>query len=133
MDSCNYSVKKNNPAWKNEWFKLVLQKKPLWLKKKNDRSLLFKKKKLYSPFLWMGFNCFKAKEPTRRQLLFTIQFLGVCGTQLINLARTTGWIQFRTIQIWTQGPWIGLSSIKMKHYFKEWTTASGNLKKIYCL
>ena len=26
-----------------------------------------------------------------------------------------------------------LSSNKMTHYFEEWTTASGILKKIYCL
>ena len=29
-----------------------------------------KKKKLYGPFLWMGFNCFKATATSRRQFTF---------------------------------------------------------------
>ena len=31
------------------------------------------------------------------------------------------------------GPSLLLSSNKMTHYFKEWTTSSGVLKKVYCL
>ena len=34
-------------------------------KKKN-----FKKKKLYGPFLWMRFNCLKARATSRRQFTF---------------------------------------------------------------
>ena len=34
------------------------------------------------PFLWIGFNCLKAKEPLKGDdLLFTIQFPEVPGTQ----------------------------------------------------
>ena len=29
-----------------------------------------KKKKLYGPFLWMGFNCLKARATSRRQFTF---------------------------------------------------------------
>ena len=29
----------------------------------------FKKKKLYGPFLWMGFNCLKARATSRRQFM----------------------------------------------------------------
>ena len=49
------------------------------------------KKQPYDPFLWMGFNCLKATEPLRGDsLLFTIQFPGVSGTQLIELGRMKG-------------------------------------------
>ena len=45
-------------------------------------------KKLYGPFLWLGFNCLKATDTLRGDyLLFNIQFSGVSGTQLINLRR----------------------------------------------
>ena len=46
------------------------------------------KKKLSGPFIWMGFNCLKATEPLRGDSwLFTIQFPGVRGIQLIDLGR----------------------------------------------
>ena len=39
----------------------------------------------------MGFNCLKTTEPLRGDsLLFTIQFPGVPGTHLIDLARMKG-------------------------------------------
>ena len=45
-------------------------------------------KKLYGPFLWLGFNCLKATDTLRGDyLLFNIQFSEVPGTQLINLRR----------------------------------------------
>ena len=48
-------------------------------------------KNFTAPFLWMGFNCLKATEPLRGDsLLFTIQFSGVPGTQLIDLGRMKG-------------------------------------------
>ena len=41
---------------------------------------------LDDPFLWMGFNCFKAKEPLQgASLLFTTQFPEIPGTHLIHL------------------------------------------------
>ena len=50
-----------------------------------------KKKKLYGPLLWMGFNFLKAVEPLRGcSILLTIQFPGVPGTQLINLRKMKG-------------------------------------------
>ena len=43
---------------------------------------------LVKKFLWMGFNCLKATEPLRGDiLLFTIQFPGVPDTQIIDLRR----------------------------------------------
>ena len=49
-----------------------LRTKILVLEKPNNS-----KKKLYSPFLWMGFNCLKATATLRRQFTFyhSIQFL----------------------------------------------------------
>ena len=45
-------------------------------------------KKLYGPFLWMGFNCLKATEPLRGvALLFTTKFPEIPGTHLIDLGR----------------------------------------------
>ena len=32
--------------------------------------IFFLKKKLYGPFLWMGFNCLKARATSRRQFTF---------------------------------------------------------------
>ena len=41
--------------------------------------------------LWMGFNCFEATEPLRRDnLLFTSKSLGVNGTRLSYLRRMKG-------------------------------------------
>ena len=43
--------------------------------------ILFLKKNLYGPFLWMGFNCLKAIEPLRGgSLLFTTKFPEIPGT-----------------------------------------------------
>ena len=45
-------------------------------------------RKLYGPFLWMGFNYLKATEPLRGgSLLFTTKFQEILGTHLINLRR----------------------------------------------
>ena len=45
-------------------------------------------KKLYDPFLWMGFNCLKATESLRGgSLPFTIKFPEIPGTHLIDLGR----------------------------------------------
>ena len=50
-----------------------------------------KKKKLYAPFLWIGFNCLKATEPLRGdRLLFNVQFPGILGIQLSNLRMMKG-------------------------------------------
>ena len=44
------------------------------------------KKRLFGPFLWMGFNCLKATELLRgNSLLVTIQFAGDPGTQMMYL------------------------------------------------
>ena len=46
------------------------------------------KKKLYSSFLWVGFNCLKAAEPLRGDsLLFTSKSPGGPGTHLIDIGR----------------------------------------------
>ena len=50
-----------------------------------------KKKKLYGPFLWMGFNCLKAAEALPGGgLLFTTKFPEIPGTHFINLGRMKG-------------------------------------------
>ena len=38
-------------------------------------------KKLYGPFLWMGFNCLKAWATSRGSLLFTTKFPEIPGTE----------------------------------------------------
>ena len=44
-------------------------------------------KKLYGPFLWMGFNCLKAGATLRRQFAFTTKFPEIPGTHFIDLER----------------------------------------------
>ena len=57
------------------------------------------KKKLYGPFLWMGFNCLKARATSRRQFTFY---------HFIDLRRMEGWVNLGGTQwFWTQDPWIG--------------------------
>ena len=49
------------------------------------------KNKLYSPFLWMGFNYLTATEPLQGvSLLFSTYVPGVPRTHLINLKGMTG-------------------------------------------
>ena len=43
------------------------------------------KKKLYGPFLWMGFNCLKARATSRRQFTFYHKFPEAPGTHFIDL------------------------------------------------
>ena len=64
-------------------------------KKQQDDSMLFSKrrpkKKLYDPFLWMGFNCLKATTPLQGgSLLFTTKFPEISGTHLIDLGKMKG-------------------------------------------
>ena len=65
-------------------------------------------KKLYDPFLRMGFNCLKAVEPLRGgSLLRTTKFLEVLSTHLIDLGRLKGWVDLGATQwFWTRDPWI---------------------------
>ena len=54
-------------------------------------STIKKKKKLYGPFLWMGFNCLKAVESLRgSSLLFTANSPEIPGTHIIDLGRMKG-------------------------------------------
>ena len=51
-------------------------------------------KKPHGPFLWMGFNCLKVKEPLwGDSLLFTIKFPENHGTHFIDLGRKKGWVK----------------------------------------
>ena len=61
------------------------------------------KKKLYGPFLWMGFNCLKDTEPLwRKSLLFTTKSPGVLATHLIDLGRMKSWVDLKATQrFWT--------------------------------
>ena len=63
----------------------------LYIASHTKPSLLCKvlnKRKLYRPFLWMGFNCLKATQPLQGgSLLFTTKFPEIPGTHLIDLGR----------------------------------------------
>ena len=50
----------------------ILQRQHSWKSQKQNKVLTRKKnlKKLYGPFLWMGFNCLKARATSRRQFAF---------------------------------------------------------------
>ena len=59
-------------------------------------------KKLYGPFLWMGFNCLKAAEPLRwGSLLFTTKFPEIPGNHLIDLGRIKDWVYLGAFDIRT--------------------------------
>ena len=49
-----------------------------------------KKKKLYGPFLWMGFNCLRLQPLRGGSLLFTTKFPEIPGTHFIGLPRMKG-------------------------------------------
>ena len=54
-----------------------------------------------TPFLWMGFNCLKAKVTLRRQ-----KFPEILGTHFIDLGRMKGWVKLGATQwFWTRGFW----------------------------
>ena len=46
--------------------------------------MYIKKATLCCPFLWMGFNCLKARATSRRQLTFTNKFPEILGTHLLT-------------------------------------------------
>ena len=48
------------------------------------------KKKLYCPFLWMDFNCLKARATLRRQFTFSTRLLEIPGTHSVDLGRMKG-------------------------------------------
>ena len=51
-------------------------------------EILANKRKLYGPFLWMGFNCLKVTVPLQGDcLLFTTKSPEVPGTHLIDCGR----------------------------------------------
>ena len=55
------------------------------------QAVASQKKKLYSPFLWMGFNCLNAtKPPGGDSLLFANKSPEISGTPLINLNEMKG-------------------------------------------
>ena len=61
----------------------------LCLNKRFAQLCFNNKKKLYGPFLWMGFNCLKATGPLRGDSLLT-RSPGVRGSHLIDLTRMKG-------------------------------------------
>ena len=63
---------------------------------------------IYSPFLWMGFNCFKARERLWwGSLFFTTTSPEFPGTHFINLRRMKGWVDLGATQwFWTWDSWI---------------------------
>ena len=87
---------------------------PHFVSNKNDYlkqltcKVLSISKKVYDPFLWMGFNCLKATEPLRGDsLLFITKFPKCYGTNFLDLERMTGWADLCATQwFWTWDPWI---------------------------
>ena len=60
-----------------------------WLSNRYFKTL----KKLYDPFLWMRFNCFKATQALwGDSLLFNFKTTTVPSTHLIDLRRIIGWV-----------------------------------------
>ena len=56
------------------------------------------KKEFYGLFLWMGFNCLKARATSRRQATFYTKFPEVPGTHFIDLGRMKGWLNLGATQ-----------------------------------
>ena len=56
------------------------------------------RKKLYCPFLWMGFNCLRLEPLPGGSLLFTTNFSEILGTHFIDLERMKGWVNSGTTQ-----------------------------------
>ena len=56
-----------------------------------------------------NFNCLKAKEPLRANiLLFTNWYPGDPGTHFIDLGRMKGWVDLgATLPFWTRNLWFG--------------------------
>ena len=70
-----------------------------WLLHDLEINLKIHKKKLYGPFLWMGFNCRKATEPLQRDsLLFNNKPPKIPGTHLSDLRRMKGWLSLGATQ-----------------------------------
>ena len=68
----------------------------------NNKKKTFKKK-LCSPFLWMGFNCLKATATLRRQFTVTVYFLhyfGLFSCQNIQFLSIENWFQQRCYPYW---------------------------------
>ena len=83
------------------------------------KSVVKKKKKIYGPFLWMGFNCLKATDESPRgdSLLFTTHYPGVPGGHLIDLGRMKGWIDLGATQwFWACDPLC--ITFNGSHFFK---------------
>ena len=83
----------------------------VWVKFLHDLTFFKKKKKkkLYGPFLWMGFSCLKASESLQGDsLLFTTRSPSVPSTNLMDPGRMKQWVDLGASQWFsTQEPWIG--------------------------
>lgn len=56
-------------------------------------------KKIYGPFLWMGFNCLKVTEPLLEDcLVFTTKSPGISRTHFIELRRIKRWVNLGATQ-----------------------------------
>ena len=69
----------------------------------------------YGYFLWIGFNCHKARDPLREgSLLFTTTFPEISGTHFINFRRTKGLVDLGATQwFWRRDSWIGSPAPKI--------------------
>ena len=76
---------------------------------------MFKLKKLYGPFLWMGFNCLKAIEPLRGgSLLFPSKF------PESQLRRMKGWVNLGVTQwFWIRNPKMVIKRMKNSLGFQK--------------
>ena len=79
---------------------------------------LFFLKKLYGHFLWMGFNCLKAKEPLRGgALLLTTKLPSIFTTKLLN-----SHILIANSDVMFSAIWYHLYNLKHIYTFKTWKT-----------
>ena len=92
--------------------------------------LFIKKKRLYGPFSWMGFNCLKARMRTTLEgsLLFNIKFPEIAGTHFLSTS------EGRTTQIPKSDPKKGVSVLmQLKSYFPSYMKVSGTAILHQCL
>ena len=59
-------------------------------------------KKIYGPFLWIGFNCFKTTEPPEE----TVYFLSLSPQEVMVLIWSTS-EKWKVDRFWTRDHWFG--------------------------
>ena len=77
--------------------------------------------KSYGPFLWIGFNCLKARAASRRQFTFYHSVPRNSWYSFINLGRMKGWVDLEVTQgFWTWSPGLGIQCLNHKAVVIYW-------------